>query len=447
MNQRGCCPGRLLLCVLAGALTPASADDAGEALRRIKEVSRVSGWVALWDFVSRDPSDGRFTAHVASGESHDFRLDAVNYVREYWGHGREATYADFPLLGRGPFGQAVQFRNEADPDFRPVLLAPRARIHDSGLDAKGPGRSVSMVVWLVRHGGNHAIAGIWHEGTDLKHLPHQPSRVEPGMRQYALFAGLAANNGASAAHVSENGRSSFGDQYARNLSVTPDLIPTAPPSATGSEMDHAWSVVGFSYDNRRRTVTSYLNGKALDHWVESPQNHPFYQWPAKAWLQAQLRKQPGVQEGEDAGFPEDQFYEPPEKRPLKRTLLSDEADRRIELHEFEFTRVRVSYAKRNGKAGRDPSRRELAALRVNPFWFGHDLYSPPPAAGGPFTIGRVIHSGRSVGFTGYIGGVAVFSKALSDAEMLRLSRVAMRRVSGQWVPAPISTPQASKEWR
>ena len=63
--------------------------------------------------------------------------------------------------------------------------------------------------------------------------------------------------------------------------------------------------------------------------------------------------------------------------------------------------------------------RDLAALRLNPWWFSHDrLYTPAnDGTGGPFTIGRVIHSGRSVGFTGWIGGVAVFNRALTAAEL------------------------------
>jgi hypothetical protein len=439
-DGRGVALGRLWLCLLGAALALRAGGDAGEAGRRVREVRQVPGFVALWDFVARDPADGRFAAHTAPGERHDFRLDAINYVREYWGAGRAATYADFPLLGRGPFGQAIELRNEPDASFRPVLLVPRARMHDSGLDAKGPGRAVSMVAWIIRREGNHAIAGIWHEGTDLDHMPDQAKRVEPGMRQYALFAGLAANNGAAAAHVSENGRSSFGDRYARNLSVTPELIPTAPAGADGTALDEAWSVVGFSYDNRRRRVTSYLNGKASAYWIENPQAHPFYQWPAKAWLQAQLRKQPGLQEGEDPAFPAGQLYEPPEDRVLKRRVLSDDADQRVELVEYEFTKVRVTYPKRGGRPG-PAAKRELVALRANPFWFGHDLYSPAtPAAGGPFTIGRVIHTSRSVGFTGYIGGVAVYSRALTSAEMEKLSKVGIGRVGGKWVPAPLGAP-------
>ncbi len=400
-----------LVLALAGA---AFAETSEEARRRLRTVMNVPGFVALWDFVARDPADGRFVARTAPGEKHDFRLDAINYVREYWGVGRAASYEDFPLLGRGPFGQAVQFRSEKDATFRPVLLVPRARLHDSGLDVKGPGRSVSMVVWMARQGGNHAIAGIWHEGTDLAHAGDQAKRVEPGMRQYALFAGLAANNGASAAHVSENGRSSFGDKYARNLSVTPDLIPVA-----GEDPDSAWSVVGMVYDNRRRTVTSYLNGEAKDYWIEDPEKHPFFQWPAKAW-------------GRAGGG-----YAPPEGKPRKRRVLTDDGARRVVLEEYEFTKVRATYE----KGRREAVKRELAALRVNPFWFGHDLYAPAtPEQGGPFTIGRVIHTGRNPGVPGYIGGVAVYGRALSSQEMRKLGRVGMKRLKGKWVAAPIVSP-------
>lgn len=41
--------------------------------------------------------------------------------------------------------------------------------------------------------------------------------------------------------------------------------------------------------------------------------------------------------------------------------------------------------------------------------------------GGPFTIDRVIHSSCGVGFTGWIGGVAVFNRALSEEEISTFS--------------------------
>jgi hypothetical protein len=372
-----------------------------------------------------EPGGNRFDAHQPRGAAHDFRLDAVNYVREYWNEGRAADYGDFPLLGRGPFGEAIRIAPEPDRNFRPCLLVPRRRLHDSGLDVKGPGRSVSMVVWLIRERGDHAIAGIWHEGTDLQTEAGPARKVERGMRQYALFAGLAANPGAAAVHVSENGASSFSDMYARNLAVTPEVIPAVPADTPAGLLDRAWSVAAFSFDDRRHTVTAYLNGVASEFWIDHPGNHPFFQWAYKAWVQAELHRLPGVQPGEDPGFPPEQFYRPPETKPLSRAVIEMRGDERIELHTFPFTRVRVTLARdRKGRYSRVVSR-ELVAIKANPFWFAHDIYTPPrPEEGGPFTIGRVIHSGRSVGFTGYIGGVAVFGRALSAEEMKRLASIA-----------------------
>ncbi|MFN0102929.1 MAG: hypothetical protein ACKV2U_12665 [Bryobacteraceae bacterium] len=347
-------------------------------------VQKTPGFVALWDFVKRSP-DGRFTAHLGPSDNHDLALDAVNYVRDYWQEGRPATYDDFPVVKEGPFGQAVLFQNETDPAFRPTLLVPRARLHNSGLHVKGPGRSVSMAVWLRRDSGTHAIAGIWHEGTDMGGV----ARVEAGRRQYALFAGLAANSGASAAHVSENGARSFDDKYARNLAVTPEIIPIGQ-----------WSVVAFSFDNKRNTVTAYLNGKATDYWIENPEKHSFFKWPANAWGKT---------------------YNPPETKLNKKEVLENAGTRRVELHTYEFTKVRVT--SEGGKVIR-----ELASLRVNPYWFPHDLYNPQtPEDGGPFTIGRVIHTSKSVGFTGAIGGVAVFNRALPNKQMRRLAAIGRKR--------------------
>ena len=367
-------------------------DAADDRERRVKVVTGIPGLAAFWDFVERDASDGRFRAHQPKGSRWDFRLDAVNYVRDYWGTGRAAKYADFPMAGRGPFGEAIRMRVETDPDFRPLLMVPRERLHGSGLDVKGPARSVSMVVWMKRESGNHAIAGIWHEGTDHATAQGTAARVERGQRQYALFAGLAANAGASAAHVSENGASSFGDRYARNLSVTPKVIPN----------DGAWHTVGMVFDNARNTVTSYLDGRAEDYWIENPAKHPFFQWVERGWRNGE--------------------YQPPEKKARAVKVIEQSAERRVEERQYEFTRVRIT--RENGAA---QERRELVALRVNPFWFAHDLYAPAgEKTGGPFTIGRVIHMGRNAGGDGEIGGVAVYERALSRAQMERLARVAAR---------------------
>ena len=71
-----------------------------------------------------------------------------------------------------------------------------------------------------------------------------------------------------------------------------------------------------------------------------------------------------------------------------------------------------------------PIKRELVALKSNPYYFGSDIYAPKSIEeGGPFTIGRVIHSNRHATLSAWIGGVAVFDRALSDDEMKRLATI------------------------
>ena len=93
---------------------------------------------------------------------------------------------------------------------------------------------------------------------------------------------------------------------------------------------------------------------------------------------------------------------------------------RVELREHRYTKIEVTLRDGNEVA------RDLVALRLNPWWYPHDIYTPKDAkSGGPFTIGRVIHSSRSVGFTGWIGGVAVFNRALSAEEIATLASLRM----------------------
>ena len=415
---------------LAAALTSVligvgmAAPPSGEYGPRVEVVRQIPGMVVFWDFVKRD--GGRFAAWQAKGDAHDFRLDAANYVRDYWNTGRAATYEDFPLLGRGPFGQAVRVRNESDPDFRPLLLVPRERLHNSGLDVKGAGRSVSMVVWLIRESGNHALAGIWHEGTDLKGAANPVRRVEPGKRQYALFAGLAGNNGASAAHVSENGASSFGDRYARNLAVTPEVMPAVPADsgATCSTAPGTWPASSSTTGGIRSPPISMARprtfGSTIRRSIRSSSG------PTTAGRRPNCAGSPDSSPARTRTFPRRSSTSRPR---AGRSLAL--CSRIVETNawscrSFRFTKVRVTL--RRGR--KSAVKRELVALRVNPFWFGHDLYAPRlPEDGGPFTIGRVIHSSRGVGLTGYIGGVAVFGRALSAQEMKRLSEVARAPIS------------------
>lgn len=413
---------RLLLSGLAFnaglGLTLPAANSTYE--QRVAAVTRLPGCVAFWDFVKREPGgQHRLTAHVPAGAANDYPLDAGNYVKDYWGAGREAAYADFPQLGRGPFGNAIRILQETDANFRPFLFVPRARLQDTPLDIKGAGKSVSVVVWAIRESGAHALAGIWHEGTDLKQQETAAIRkVEAGQRQYALFAGLN-KPGSACGHVSENGASSFLNKYALHKCNSADVSPEVPADSPAAVLDRSWQCFAMTFDAERHELAGWLNGKSGDRWLENPQKDKLLSFAANAWLQGRLHREPGLQPGEDTNFPPDQFYNPPEEKPVLVKVASETAGERVELREYGYTKVKVTL--RDGKE----IGRELVALRLNPWWYPHGIYSPKDASnGGPFTIGRVIHSSRSVGFTGWIGGVAVFNRALAAEEIVGLSRLA-----------------------
>ena len=427
-----------LLCATLAAVATSAAEPARPYSDRVATVTNTPGCVAFWDFVQREPAaPHRFVAQVPVGATNTFPLDAGNYVHNYWGEGRTATYADFPLLGRGPFGEAIRIRRETDATFRPFLFVPRARLQDSSIDLKGPNQSVTVVVWAIRESGNHALAGIWHEGTDLKQNETASiKKVERGQRQYALFAGLN-KAGSACGHVSENGASSFLNRYALHKCNSADVSPAVPADSPAAVLDASWQCFAMTYHHATHELTGWLNGVAGDRWLENPKTDTLIKSAYNAWLQGRLHREPGLQPGEDPAFPPDQFYNPPEDQLVSTKILSESADERVELREYRYTQVKITL--RRATDGADGSftetARDLAAVRLNPWWFSHDaLYSPAnDGTGGPFTIGRVIHSSRSVGFTGWIGGVAVFNRALAPAELHQLSALSRER--------PVSAPQ------
>ena len=390
-------------------------------------VTETPGLVAFWDFVQREP-DGlrRFTAHVPAGAPTDYPLDAANYIKDYWGAGREATYADFPQLGRGPFGNAIRIVKETDPDFRPFLFVPRARLHDTPLDIKGAGKSVTVVVWAIRESGNHALAGIWHEGTDLKQEETASiAKVERGQRQYALFAGLN-KAGSACGHVSENGGSSFLNRYALHKCNSAGQSPEVPADSPPDVLDTAWQCYAMGFDHERDELTGWLNGVSGDRWLDNPKNDKLISSAYNAYMQGHYAKTLEKEPAEDPSFPKVQCYNPPEGEPLSVKVLRDENGDRVELREYRYTKVEVTL-----RDGQEVSR-ELVSLRLNPWWYPHDLYTPQDAqSGGPFTIGRVIHSSRGVGFTGWIGGVAVFDRALNADELRKLTDIIKVRSATQ----------------
>ena len=393
--------------------------------QRVAAVTGTPGCVAFWDFVQREPDGARrFTAHVPHGSTNDFALDAGNYVKDYWGKEREATYADFPLLGRGPFSQAVRFRKETDAMFRPLLFVPRTRLHDSPIDIKGPGKSVTVVVWAIRESGNHALAGIWHEGTDLKEKSTSGiQKAVRGQRQYALFAGLN-KEGSACGHVSENGASSFLAYYAVHKCNSAAVSPSVPADSPAKVLDASWQCFAMTFDHERHEITGWLNGVSGDRWLENPKSDGLIKTAYNAYMQGYWHSLPGQQHGEDATFPHDQFYNPPEDSPVAVNVLAETADERTELREYRYTIISVTLRK-NADGQIAETARDLVALRLNPWWYPHGIYAPAnDGSGGPFTIGRVIHGGRGVGFTGWIGGVAVYDRALSPGEIESLSSIA-----------------------
>ena len=177
-----------------------------------------------------------------------------------------------------------------------------------------------------------------------------------------------------------------------------------------------------TYNHQTHELTGWLNGQDTGRWPESVQKAiPVIH---NAWVQGHLHREPGLQPGEDPNFPTDQFYNPPEDKPISVKVLRETADERVELQEFRYTRVKVTQRKAADRTWTTTAR-DLADVRLNPWWYPHNsLYTPAnDGSGGPFTIGRVIRSSRNVGFTGWIGGVPVFYRALSAEEITRLSAV------------------------
>jgi hypothetical protein len=415
MTKQACLP--ILLAITLFVLPPSLGYASTSAAESVQVVTQMPGLVAFWDFVKREPGDPRrFTAHVPAGATTEYPLDAANYIKDYWGTGREATYADFPQLGRGPFGNAIRIVKETDPDFRPFLLVPRSQLHDTPLDIKGAGKSVTVVVWAIRESGNHALAGIWHEGTDLKgKSTANIAKAERGQRQYALFAGMN-KQGSACGHLSENGAGSFLNKYAQHKCYSAELSPQVPADSPAEVLDQSWQCFAMTFDHERDELTGWLNGVSGDRWVDHLKKDKALSFAHNAYMQGHYAKLPGQQDGEVISFPKDQYYNPPEGEPLNVKVLRESAEERVELREHRFTKIEVTL-----RGGKEVAR-DLVGLRLNPWWYPHDLYTPKDAqSGGPFTIGRVIHSGRSVGFTGWIGGVAVFNRALDDEELARLS--------------------------
>ena len=191
-----------------------------------------------------------------------------------------------------------------------------------------------------------------------------------------------------------------------------------------SETDSYWNAVGLVFHNEENRVTAYLNGLTEEVWAENPKASKFYEHAYRAWQQGQLAAIDGIQPGEDVNFPKDQFYRPPEDEPVETKIIERTSDRIVRLETYPFTKIEATYqVQPDGSLGK-LLKRDLVALKSNHYYFGFDIYAHKTMEqGGPFTIGRVIHSNRHATLSAWIGGVAVFDRALSDDEMKRLATI------------------------
>lgn len=386
-------------------------------------VCSIPGLVAFWDFAQREDGVGgcgRFISGIAD-DSTRYPLDPVNISRMYWKEGREATLDDFPMMATGPFGQAIGVGFNSTDSLLPALMVPRSELHDTPLDIKGPGASVSMVIWISYISGNHGIAGIWHEGTDTSRQEKKPLVIEVGRRQFGMFAGLWANHGAAAAHVSENGLGSFGDRYARHLATNAVTMPTHSSAVDTASFSPRWTAIGFTFNSQTGEVTAFGNGRADELWIDDPDNHPYYKPCAEAWRKTWLARESQSTDNEVGDILDGQGYSPPETIPLREECIAIASSSITVIRTYPFTRVRETWRLDEGGTRIDVTERTLLSLKVNPYYFGHSIYAPQTVdEGGPFTIGRVIHSNREPGIKAWIGGVAVFNRALDASEMAEL---------------------------
>jgi len=81
-------------------------------------------------------------------------------------------------------------------------------------------------------------------------------------------------------------------------------------------LDGAWSVAGFVFDDAKAPSTRPSLARPAEYWIEKPETHPFYQRVYRGWV---------------AGS-----YQPPETKPVRRTLERANDAERVELHEFAY---------------------------------------------------------------------------------------------------------------
>ncbi len=126
-----------------------------------------------------------------------------------------------------------------------------------------------------------------------------------------------------------------------------------------------------------------------DRWLDNPKKDSLIASAYNAYMQAHYSRTPEKESAEDETFPKDQYYSPPEGKPLSVKVLNQSDKERVELHEHRYTKVEVTL-----QGGKEVSR-ELVALRLNPWWYPHDLYVPKihtAVAPSPLVASSIVHA-------------------------------------------------------
>jgi len=117
----------------------------------------------------------------------------------------------------------------------------------------------------------------------------------------------------------------------------------------------------------RQELTGWLNGVSGDRWLDQPKKDGLIKSAYNAYMQGHFARTPDKEPAEDAAFPRDQYYNPPEGEPLSVKVLREADGERVELREHRYTKIEVTL--RDGKE----VARDLVGLRLNPWWYPHDL--------------------------------------------------------------------------
>ena len=422
-----------------------------------EKVLQTPSLVAFWDFQETN-ANGNFVARsnlngavetglypvwLRRGYSHDG--GGVGYTPATW---PAAQHSVITQNAGGPFGQGLNV-----DQTRLYASVNRANFADTPLDISGRS-AFTLAAWVKfpKHSNRHHIAGIWDEGSWDKYS---------GQRQYALFR-TGRYGHRLFGHISATGAASYpqsnrsGSQYARIRALN------------GATLDEgSWRMLAMTYDGDEAqssqdgvaTVNSYEEG---EEWVEEsvyprPDHYTALTNP-KAFDLGVYHPRRFVVKFQGYKVAETGVYEHfarVDLRAAQRTIAygvkaaSPKADAggvyelryRFERNGQAVAHGTGSFAVRNSAGQRvlpqaleveDGDTVVLELLREVPegVWSVGGAVTREIGSGAPFTFGRILGDGTTM----TLGGVAMYNRALSAAELANL-------VSGAAPTAVPETPE------